>query len=143
MVRRRNLHRFVFMAAGVYNIAWGLYATYDPQWFFRFAGLLPLNHPQIFQCLGMVIGLYGLAYFEVARAPERGWFLAALGLSGKILGPIGLAVSIWKYAWPKSTIVLCVTNDLIWWVPFSLYLFDSWPAFRVDREAHAQGCPRP
>jgi len=25
--------------------------------------------------------------------------------------------------------VLCLTNDLIWWVPFSLYLYDAWPEF--------------
>jgi hypothetical protein len=28
--------------------------------------------------------------------------------------------------------VLCVTNDVIWWIPFGLYLHDSWPAFRQD-----------
>ena len=77
----------------------------------------------------MVVGLYGILYLEVARAPERGWLLAAVGLLGKILGPIGLAVLIRNGAWPKSTIILCLTNDLIWWIPFSLYLYDAWPAF--------------
>ena len=89
----------------------------------------PLNHPAIFACLGMVVGLYGIIYFEVARVPERGWLLAAVGLLGKILGPIGLAQLIWSGAWPKSTIVLCLTNDLIWWIPFALYLYDAWPAW--------------
>ena len=74
----------------------------------------------------MVIGLYGILYWEVARVPERGWLLAAVGLLGKIIGPVGLALSIWNRTWPKSTIVLCVTNDFIWWIPFSIYLFDSW-----------------
>ncbi|HYF65854.1 MAG TPA: hypothetical protein VD886_23695 [Herpetosiphonaceae bacterium] len=69
---RRRLHRIVFVLAGFYNIAWGLYAALDPQWLFRFAGMPPLTHPQIFACLGMVVGLYGLIYFEVARLPERG-----------------------------------------------------------------------
>jgi hypothetical protein len=73
IIRRRRFHRFVFCAAGLYNIAWGLYAVYDPQWFFRFTGLAPINHPQIFACLGMVVGLYGIIYLEVARVPERGW----------------------------------------------------------------------
>jgi hypothetical protein len=27
---------------------------------------------------------------EVARAPERGWPIAAVGFTGKLLGPIGL-----------------------------------------------------
>jgi hypothetical protein len=137
MVQHRRLHQVVFVIAGIYNIAWGLYAVYDPQWLFRFSGLAPLNHPQIFQCLGMVVGLYGFVYFEAARIPENGWVLAAVGLVGKILGPIGLAISIWNQIWPKSTIVLCLTNDLIWWIPFSIYLYDAWPSSRqTDRQAN-------
>ena len=108
-------------------MAWGLYSVYDPQWLFRFSGLPLLNHPAIFACLGMVVGLYGIIYFEIARVPERGWLLAAVGLVGKILGPIGLARLIWIGTWPKSTMVLCLTNDLIWWIPFSIYLYDAWP----------------
>ena len=78
----------------------------------------------------MVVGLYGIIYFEVARVPERGWLLAAVGFVGKVLGPIGLLHLIWSGAWPRSTIVLSLTNDLIWWIPFGLYLYDAWPAFR-------------
>jgi hypothetical protein len=126
-IPRRKFHRFIFTAAGVYNLTWGLYSVYDPQWLFRFSGLTPLNHPAIFACLGMVVGLYGVVYFEIARVPERGWLLAAVGLIGKVLGPIGLAKLIWSGAWPGSTVVLCLTNDLIWWVPFSVYLYDAWP----------------
>src|ERR1700704_5429980 len=111
MIARRQFHRLVFCVAGTYNIAWGLYAVWDPQWLFRFAGLPPLNHPQIFACLGMVVGLYGILYFEVARVPERGWLLAAVGLMGKILGPIGLAGLILSGAWPKSTIVFCLPEE--------------------------------
>lgn len=132
MIPRRRWHRTLFCAAGIYNILWGLYAAVDPQWLFRFAGMPPLNHPQIFACLGMVVGLYGLLYLEVARVPEKGWLLAAVGLLGKILGPIGLAVLILQGQWPMATIVLCLTNDLIWWIPFSLYLKDAWPYFRRE-----------
>ena len=140
MIARRKFHRVVFCAAGIYNIAWGLYAVWDPQWLFRFAGLTPLNHPQIFACLGMVVGLYGILYLEVARVPERGWLLAAVGLVGKLLGPIGLAGLVYSGTWPRSTIVLCLTNDLIWWLPFALYLYDAGPAFVKDfRSAERQG----
>ena len=131
-IARRKFHRFVFCAAGAYNILWGLYAVWDPQWLFRYSGLPLQNYPQIFACLGMVVGLYGLVYFEVARVPERGWLLAAVGLTGKVLGPIGLLQLIWSGAWPRSTIVLSLTNDLVWWVPFALYLYDAWPAYRQD-----------
>jgi len=134
VIPRRRFHRAVFLCAGLYNIAWGLYSAWDPQWLFRFAGMPPANHPQIFACLGMVIGLYGILYLEVARVPERGWLLAAVGLAGKVLGPIGLAQLILSGTWPPATAILCITNDLIWWVPFGLYLCDACsPAFRRNK----------
>jgi hypothetical protein len=122
---RRAFHRGVFLAAGVYNIAWGIWSAVDPQWLFRFAGMPLQNYPEIFACLGMVVGLYGIVYLEIARVPERGWLYAAVGLAGKILGPIGWLVLVVGGRWPVTTLVLCATNDLIWWIPFALYLRDA------------------
>ena len=127
---RRRWHRAIFLCAGIYNVIWGVYAAWDPQWLFRYAGMPLANHPQIFACLGMVVGLYGILYFEVARLPESGWLLAMVGLAGKILGPIGLLVLLWQGTWPTATLVLCITNDFIWWIPFAVYLHDAWPHFR-------------
>jgi hypothetical protein len=138
-MRRRGVHRRTFVAAGVYNIAWGCYAVLDPQWFFRLTGLPPSNSPQIFACLGMVVGLYGVLYLEVARRPEHGWAAAAIGLTGKVLGPLGLAWLIVTGSWPASTVVLIATNDLVWWAPFAWYLRDAWPAFRATWSAEQQG----
>jgi hypothetical protein len=102
----------------------------DPQWFFRVTGLPLSNSPQIFACLGMVLGLYGLLYLEVGRRPEHGWAVAAVGLAGKILGPLGLAWLIVTGVWPPSTVVIVITNDLLWWLPFGSYLIDAWPFYR-------------
>jgi hypothetical protein len=131
MIARRRWHRVVFIAAGAYNIAWGLYTLCDPQWLFRFAGMPPANYPAIFACLAMVIGLYGVLYLDVARRPEQGWLIVAVGLTGKVLGPIGMIWLIYSGAWPRRAIVLCVTNDFIWWIPFLLTLHDAWPRFRI------------
>jgi hypothetical protein len=125
MIARRSLHRAVFSAAGVYNIAWGLWSIADPQWLFRVAGMPPANYPAVFACLGMVIGLYGILYLDVARVPERGALVAAVGLAGKVLGPIGMLWLIQTGAWPPAAFVLCLTNDLIWWIPFGLFLYDA------------------
>lgn len=136
---RRSFHRVLFVVAGLYNIGWGLYSSLDPQWLFRFTGMPLQNHPEIFACLAMVVGLYGVVYLEVARRPERGFVLAAVGLVGKVLGPIGLAVLLARGVWPPSASILCLTNDLLWWVPFGLYLRDAWPAFREDLRGDRDG----
>jgi hypothetical protein len=130
MIRRRRFHQVVFCVAGAYNVGWGVFTIIDPQWLFRFARMPAANYPEIFACLGMVVGLYGILYWDVARAPEQGWRIAAMGFIGKVLGPIGLTVLIASGRWPVRTLVLCLTNDLLWWPPFALYLCDAW-AYRV------------
>jgi hypothetical protein len=125
MIAHRNFHRLTFKAAGVYNIAWGIYTICDPQWLFRFSRMPAPNYPEVFACIGLVIGLYGFLYLDVARAPEQNWRIAAVGLAGKLLGPIGLAFYILTGRWPLRSFVMCLTNDLIWWGPFGLYLRDA------------------
>jgi hypothetical protein len=131
-MKRRKFHQTVFILAGIYNICWGLLTAFYPQWLFEFARMPAANYPEIFACLGMVVGLYGLVYLEVARRPERGFLLAAVGFIGKVLGPIGAVVLIAGGKWPPAAIVMNITNDFIWLVPFAIYLADSWPYYKKD-----------
>jgi hypothetical protein len=87
--------------------------------------MAPPRYPEVFGCLGMVIGLYGLLYLDVARRPEHGRLIAAVGLAGKILGPLGWLLLHLRGEWPLASAVLVLTNDLVWWLPFGLYLADS------------------
>lgn len=89
------------------------------------------RYPEIFACLGMVIGLYGILYLKVAVDPEREWLIAAVGLTGKLLGPVGFSALLLTGMWPLSSAVLILSNDLLWWIPFGLYLYDSWVFHRA------------
>jgi hypothetical protein len=97
----------------------------DPAWLFRFSGTAPPRYPEVFACLGMVIGLYGVLCLDVARRPEGGRLIAAVGLAGKVIGPIGWLLLYLRGSWPLASGVLILTNDLVWWLPFGLYLADS------------------
>lgn len=136
-MKHRNFHRIVFALAGAYNLAWGAYSAINPQWLFRFAGMPLSNYPEIFACLGMVVGVYGFLYWDVARNPERGFLIAAVGLLGKVLGPIGLVQLIASGAWPLKSAVLCITNDFIWWIPFAIYLRDARGAGAASQTSRA------
>ncbi len=124
-MKRRKFYQVVFACAGIYNICWGVYAVLDPQWFFRFTGMPPINYSAIFACLGMVVGLYGLLYLYVARRPEGKSPIVLVGLVGKILGSVGMAYLIVTGVWPWKAAYLCLTNDVIWWIPFAMYLVDA------------------
>jgi hypothetical protein len=112
----------VLWAAAIYNLAWGGLVVLFPLAPFRWAALPLPNYPEIWQCLGMVIGVYGVAYALAARDPLRHWPIVFVGLLGKVLGPIGflLAALDGRLPWRAGWTIL--TNDLIWWLPFGCIL---------------------
>lgn len=125
----------VLRCAGAYNLLWGAWVVLWPQWSFALSGFAePLNVPGIWQCLGMVIGVYGIAYWIAAGDPYRYWPIVLVGLLGKIFGPIGLAWSVWQGDLPPSAARLIVVNDLIWWGPFAAIL---WYAIRHEQSRTA------
>jgi hypothetical protein len=126
-VRRAQIYRVIFILAGVYNIGIGLWAAIAPRAFFDVFELGPPSHPAIWACLGMVIGLYGLVYLKVAftePAPLTR-FLIGIGLAGKILGPIGFVLAVRNGELPLRMFPLVALDDLVWWVPFAMYLIDG------------------
>ena len=116
----------VLWAAAIYNLAWGGLVVLFPLAPFRWAALPLPNYPEIWQCLGMVVGVYGVAYALAARDPIRHWPIVLAGLLGKILGPIGFVYAAWEGRLPWRAGWTIVTNDLIWWLPFALILAAAW-----------------
>jgi hypothetical protein len=121
--------RLALILAGLYNLSWGALVVLFPLAPFRWAGMASPNYPQIWQCLGMVVGVYGVAYLIAATAPARHWAVVFVGLLGKILGPIGMVWSLAQATLPHAAALLCVFNDLIWWLPFGLIL---WWVYRSE-----------
>ena len=113
----------VLLAAAAYNLAWGAWAIAAPQAIFRWAGVDPLpNYPQLWQCIGMIVGVYGVGYALAAFDHRRHWPIVLVGLLGKILGPIGFAASVARGVFPLALGWTIVANDLIWWIPFAFVL---------------------
>jgi len=130
-----RLFRIAFAAAGLYNLAFGLWAGFWPLAFFQLFEIAPPRYPGIWACLGMVVGVYGLLYLHAAWELEAAWPIIAVGLLGKLLGPIGMAMSFGD-DWPRRLGMLCVYNDLIWWLPFGLFLLrGTWWAKLLERLA--------
>ena len=119
---RARLYRLIFTAAAAYNVAFGLWAALWPRSFFTLFELDPPRYPSIWACLGMVVGLYGVGYTYAAWRMERARPFLAIGLAGKLLGPAGWLSVVSSGEWPVRTITLIVFNDVIWWVPFALFL---------------------
>ena len=112
----------ILRLAAIYNLAWGAWQVLAPNSFFELMGMTPMNHPMVWQGLGMVIGLYGLAYFWASYDYVRHWPIVAIGLMGKVFGPIGYVYNIMLGSAPVEFGWTLIPNDLIWWIPFGIML---------------------
>lgn len=129
--------RPMLIVAGMYNLVWGTIATLFPVETFRWLGMAPPNYPELWQCIGMIVGVYGIGYIVAARDPYRHWPIVLVGLAGKVLGPIGFLQSYAAGRLPLAFGLHNLTNDLIWWIPFTLVLIGAYRAHAADR--HASG----
>ncbi len=119
--------RTVLLLAAAYNIVWGTAVVLAPATTMRWAGFVePASYPQHWQCIGMIVGVYGIGYAIAAFDPYLHWPIVLVGLLGKIFGPIGMVAAIVEGTLPFSAARTIVTNDLIWWIPFSVILWQAW-----------------
>ena len=127
------------VAAGAYNVVWGAAMVLAPIWTLKMLGVSPPTTelwPQLWACIGMIVGVYGLGYLIAARDPVRHWPIVLVGLLGKMFGPIGFVDAAMRGQLPWSMGVTILTNDLLWWIPFSMIL---WHAARVAQPSLPAG----
>jgi peroxiredoxin len=114
--------RVVLWIAAAYNLLWGGWVILFPESAFRWAAMPAPNYPELWQGIGMIVGVYGVSYALAARNPLVHWPVVAAGLLGKILGPIGFLYGVHTGRFPWIAGVTILTNDVIWWAPFALIL---------------------
>ena len=104
--------------AAIYNLIWGAWVILFPNAMFELLGMEKNNYPEIWQCVGMIVGVYGVGYWIAASDPYRHFPIVLVGFLGKILGPIGFAQALLTNRFPLAFGVIIIFNDLIWWPSF-------------------------
>lgn len=124
--------RWTLVAAAAYNLLWGAFVVLAPNALFTLFDMPVPSHPGIWQCVGMIVGVYGVGYACAALSPYRHWPIVLVGLLGKILGPIGFVQAAWTGQFPWRFGWTILTNDLVWWLPFLLILRGAWSSFLAE-----------
>lgn len=115
--------RITLASAAAYNVVWGVWAVAWPNALFDWVGMERPNYPQLWQCIGMIIGVYGIGYAIAAVDPCRHWPIVLVGFLGKVLGPIGMLWNVGTGRLPFAFGVTILTNDLLWLPPFAMTLW--------------------
>lgn len=137
---RARLYRLIFSLAAAYNIGVGLWAVLAPRGFFDIFRLPAPLYPAIWSTLGMVLGLYGLLYGYAALHLDRARPIIAVGLLGKLLGPIGWILAVHAGELPVRTFALIAFDDLVWWLPFAIFLLEGSRAGQRIRDLAPYAC---
>lgn len=106
----------------------GCFGDFISRLVFAMAGMSPPAYPEIWQCVEMIVGVYGIGYWIAAYDPVRHWPIVLVGLLGKIFGPIGFIGAVYNGSFTPAAVWIIITNDIIWWAPFSVLL---WSALRA------------
>lgn len=108
--------------AAIYNILWGTLVILFPYQFFDLFHMERPNYPEIWQCVGMIVGVYGVGYWLAAKDPLKHSPIVLVGFLGKIFGPIGFLQALINQRFPLEFGLNILFNDVIWWIPFFMIL---------------------
>lgn len=122
----KSIKKKILIAAGIYNLIWGAYVVLMPTSFFKLLDMPAPRYIELWQCIGMIVGVYGIGYIASSVDSNKHWPIILVGLLGKIFGPIGFAGSLITGKLPLKFGCTIITNDLIWWIPFFLILKEAW-----------------
>ena len=125
-----NWMKTTLLLAAIYNMLWGAWVVLFPQHFFNLVGMDEINHAVVWQGMGMVIGVYGIGYALAAVNPILHWPIVMVGLLGKLFGPLGFLINYLAGNIPFNFFYTLITNDLIWWIPFSLIIWRVYQQYR-------------
>ncbi|MGK0367236.1 MAG: small multidrug resistance pump, partial [Thermoproteota archaeon] len=59
------------IAAGIYNILWGSWVIIFPKKAFEWSGANIPSYPEIWQCVGMIVAVYGVGYLISSTSPLK------------------------------------------------------------------------
>lgn len=112
-----------FYGAAVYNVVWGAWVILFPGMFFDLVGMERVNYLPIWQGVGMMVAVFGLGYYYIARNPERYGNYVWIGILGKTFGPVGGIYGVLTGQLPVAFFWVFLLNDLIWWPVFWRFAF--------------------
>ena len=122
--------KWTLRLAALYNLLWGAWVIFLPQQSLDIMGYEQATGvtSTIWQGMGMVIGVYGLGYYWASFNPVKHWPIVAVGMLGKIFGPLGFLMNYLQGMVPVEMVYLLIFNDFVWWIPFAIILFKAYKA---------------
>ncbi|HVS49794.1 MAG TPA: hypothetical protein VHJ99_12940 [Candidatus Dormibacteraeota bacterium] len=77
------------------------------------------------RAFGIVEGLLGMGYAYAAVRLQKAFPLIAIGLAVKVAVPLAWIIAVAGGQLTARTLTLVVFDDIVWWIPFALFLLEG------------------
>lgn len=125
--RSPQWHRIALTIASLQCVVWGIFILAFPSQSASFYGFeKPLTDVFLWKGTGLIILLFGVGYGIASLDPLRNWSVIVPGFIAKILGPIGMAMSVYEGEVSRRVLILLPVNDIVWWIPFTMILLHAY-----------------
>lgn len=121
--------RRALAVTGIYDIAVGAIAVAMPSRVLDYLGLSARSEPLLLQGLGLLVGIYGIAFLLASRDPLRHWPVVFAGFLAKGAGAVGAVLAMRHGRLPDRLALLVGAHDLVWLLPFAIILWYAARAF--------------
>lgn len=123
MITPRPWMQYLLIAAGIYNILWGMIAFILPTYYLQHLNLTFPNAVWIIKAIGVMEVLFGLAYLIASRKPFKHWLIIFIGFSVKTLASAFYFYYMYVGILPQHLASMILANDLVWLIPFGSILY--------------------
>ncbi len=114
-----------FLAAAVYNFAWGSLVGLEPRLMLGLVGVAPTPSDVAWRAVAMQVLLFAIAYWWASRDPWAHRHLIVIGTAAKVFGSVGFIVAAATGQLPWSFGLMVLTNDVIWLPVFLAFVNDA------------------
>ena len=122
LTNRNALFRVIFALAAIYNIGFAIWLGFQPDAIFALFNIPQPVPSYLLRVLAVIIGVFGVGYAYATSRPDRAGPIIAVGLLSKIAPPIAWIFAVSCGQWPLRTFLMILCNDILWWMPFFLFL---------------------
>lgn len=137
LITPRPWMQYLLVIAGVYNIAWGIIATINPNYFLEHLHIHFANDIWISKAIGLFEMVFGLGYIIASRKPFKHWLIVFTGFTIKLFTSAAFLYYLYGGIMPSHLLSLVLANDMIWLLPFGLILYQTFEHYQSTRELEA------
>jgi hypothetical protein len=90
--------------------------------------------------LGVVEGLLAVGFAYAALNLQRAKPFIAIGLAARVIAPVGWLLAVAGGQLTARTVTLVIFDDIVWWIPFALFLLEGTAAGERARAIAPYAC---